>query len=83
MDEMNPKSNPSCSVDIDKTDDEREKLLQRVISLSEEVKRLSERIEQLESTPKQSKCILCPTIRIQIPMSFNIPLGCTTHTRDK
>ncbi len=82
MDEMKAQANQASTVDVDKTDDEREKLLQRVISLSEEVKRLSERIEQLENTPKQSKCILCPTIRIQIPMSFNIPLGCTTHTHD-
>ncbi len=82
MDEMKTQTNHLCSADVDRTVDDREKLLQMVVSLSEEVKRLSERIEQLENTPKQSKCILCPSIRINIPISFKIPLGCTTHIRD-
>ena len=82
MDEMNTQANQSCTVDIDKIGDDKETLLQMVISLSEEVRRLSERIEQLEQTPKQSKCILCPTIRINFPITFKIPLGCTTNTRE-
>ena len=73
MDEINSQENQSCSLEVNKTDDEREKLYQLVLSLTEEVRRLSERIDELEDTPKQTNCVLCPTIRINIPI--NIPFG--------
>ena len=77
---MNTQTNHSCAVDVDSTNDDREKLLQMVLTLKEEVKRLSEKIEQLEQSPKQSHCILCPSIRINIPI--NIPLGCHTNKQN-
>ena len=76
MDDRNEQTNPSCAVDADGISDDRGKLLQMVLALTEEVKRLSERVAELEQTPRQSHCILCPSIRIHIPI--HIPFGCVT-----
>ena len=79
MEEMKTQTNDSHLIDTEKADAERERLLQLVESLTAEVKRLSERIDLLEHSPRQTKCILCPTIHINFPMGIKIPFGNTSH----
>lgn len=53
-------------------DSEIKRLLQMVEGLTQEVQRLSEKLESLERSSKQEKCILCPHISIRIPIHFPI-----------
>ncbi len=76
MDEINTQANQSSALDVNKPDCEQENLYQLVLSLTEEVRRLTKRIEELENTPKQTNCVLCPNIHINIPI--NIPVGANT-----
>ncbi|MBQ9394995.1 MAG: hypothetical protein IJU23_05700 [Proteobacteria bacterium] len=54
-----------------------QRLYQIIDSLTCEVHRLSEKVDELEHSPKQRNCILCPHISIRIPI--NIPLGNTSN----
>ena len=83
MDEMVTPKEEKFTLDNADANAEFRRLIEMVAALTQEVQRLSEKVDELEHSPKQEKCILCPHVSIRIPINFpiNIPLGNISNKR--